>query len=282
MSKNLPKPLLVKEGSKEVERPFWKQHWAGLGSRRSNETCIAAVGAGDRAMNYAQTMATLKKLGTAQNVKVYRRHGVGENLFGVSFANLGKLSKSLKTNHDLAVELWASGNADARFLATMVADPAEMTGAIADRWVKDLDNYVITDYFSSFIARTTFAETQLAKWMKSKMEFVRQAGYSTFASCLKDEREISDAACLHVLEMIEREIHGSANRAKHAMSMAICAIGIFRPLLAEEAIASSKRIGKVDVDHGETSCKTPDAAGYIEKALKRARGKKATAKKKKK
>ncbi len=37
-------------------------------------------------------------------------------------------------------------------------------------------------------------------------------------------------------------------------------------VLAElESMGTAQRIGKVDVDHGETSCKTPDAAPYIEK-----------------
>ena len=39
-------------------------------------------------MTYQQTMARLRKLGTVQNIKIYKRHGAGENLFGVSFANL--------------------------------------------------------------------------------------------------------------------------------------------------------------------------------------------------
>jgi hypothetical protein len=37
--------------------------------------------------------------------------------------------------------------------------------------------------------------------------------------------------------------------------------------------ASAQRIGKVEVDHGETGCKTPDAAKYIERAAARKRGK---------
>lgn len=46
-------------------------------------------------MNYQQVMRELKALGTAQNVKVYQRHGAGDNLFGVSFANLYKLQKKI-------------------------------------------------------------------------------------------------------------------------------------------------------------------------------------------
>jgi|GEM_PF-2575689 hypothetical protein len=63
-------------------------------------------------MTFKQTMATLKKMGTAQNVKIYKRHGAGDNLFGVSFANLKLLKKQIKTDHKLAEKLWRTGNSD--------------------------------------------------------------------------------------------------------------------------------------------------------------------------
>jgi len=59
-------------------------------------------------MNYKEILAELKKLGTDQNVKIYKRHGAGENLYGVSFANLKTLKKKIKTNNDLARKLWNS------------------------------------------------------------------------------------------------------------------------------------------------------------------------------
>ena len=49
-------------------------------------------------MNYTETMAELKKTGTAQNIKIYKRHGAVGNMFGVSFANLGKLKKKIKVD----------------------------------------------------------------------------------------------------------------------------------------------------------------------------------------
>ncbi len=57
-------------------------------------------------MNETEVLQELKALGTEQNRKVYRRHGVGENLHGVSFANLGKLKKKIKIDHELAERLW--------------------------------------------------------------------------------------------------------------------------------------------------------------------------------
>ncbi|MDA0206235.1 MAG: hypothetical protein O3A53_09280 [Acidobacteria bacterium] len=36
-----------------------------------------------------------------------------------------------------------------------------------------------------------------------------------------------------------------------------------------EAVAAAKRIGVVEVDHGQTGCKTPGAASYIRKIVER-------------
>src|SRR3990172_2858310 len=91
-------------------------------------------------MNCREVLKELESLGSEQTRKTYRRHGVDTPLFGVSYKNFGLLKKRLKTNHPLAKELWASGNHDARVLATMIADPAEVDARLADAWVKDLGN----------------------------------------------------------------------------------------------------------------------------------------------
>lgn len=220
-------------------------------------------------MTYAEVMNELKRMGTAQNVKIYKRHGAGENLFGVSFANLKKLQKRIKVDHDLAEELWASENTDGRTLATMIADPSIMTPGMAEDWVRDIDYYVLMDLFASLVSKTSFSDSIMRTWMKSKDEYIRQGGYSLLASRLKNGDDISDDDCRTNLENIKKEIHRSANRARHAMNGALIAIGVFNRALANEAIEKAESIGKVDVDHGETSCVTPDAASYIKKAISR-------------
>jgi len=219
-------------------------------------------------MTVQQVMTELKKLGTAQNVKVYRRHGCGDNVFGVSFANLKALEKKIKTDHDLAVALWDTGNADARALAMMVADPSRVTSTQADGWVKDLSYYLLADMVAGVVAKSPQAPKKMEKWMASKKEFVRDCGYSMLASGLRDGYELTDASGEKYIKTIEAEIHTSPNRARHAMNNALIAIGVYKPSLTKAAMAAATRIGKVDVDHGQTSCKTPDAAAYIEKTLK--------------
>ena len=85
-------------------------------------------------MNKTEAMRQLRALGTAQNRKLYGRLGTGP-MFGVSYANLGKLKRSIKVDHALAMQLWESGNLDSQVLATMIADPAQSTARMLDAWI---------------------------------------------------------------------------------------------------------------------------------------------------
>ena len=53
------------------------------------------------------------------------------------------------------------------------------------------------------------------------------------------------------------------------MNGALISIGGSNPALQKKALAAAGRIGKVQVDHGDTGCKTPDAASYILKMAER-------------
>jgi len=225
-------------------------------------------------MEFAEVYSELQKLGTAQNVKVYKRHGAGDNLFGVSFADLKKLKKRIKTDHSLASKLWESGNSDARSLALMIADPKALTSSEAENMLNDIDYYIHADLFSELIAKSPLASKNMIKWMKSKKEYPRQCGYDVLSSRLKNGDNIMDEDCLKFLENIKKDIRTSPNRARHAMNNALIAIGVFKPKLADHALKAAHKIGKVEVDHGQTSCKTPDAVDYIKKSLARIKNKK--------
>ncbi len=221
-------------------------------------------------MTLKQAIAELKKMGTPQNVKIYKRHGAGDNLYGVSFAKLGSLKKKIRVDHELALQLWDTGNTDAQTLATMIVDPQQLTASQINRWVAGINYHLLSDMVSGVVTRTPFAKKKIEQLMTSKQEFVCATGYSGLASALKDNlADITDDDCKRYLKTIVKEIHKAPNRARHSMNGAVIAIGVFRRHLAEEAIAAAGTIGTVEVDHGETNCKTPDAVPYIQKALKR-------------
>lgn len=220
-------------------------------------------------MNAKEVLEELEKLGTEQNRKVYRRHGVGDNLFGVSYADLGKLAKRLKQNQQLARELWLSGNHDARVLAAMIGDPAQVTDKELEVWAKDLGNPPLTDAFSTLVSKTASASKKMAKWQKSNHEWIGRTGWLLLAHLANTDKGLPDAFFSPYLEEIERTIHSRKNHIRDAMNSALIAIGIRSPALEKQALACAARIGKVVVDHGETNCKTPDAATYIRKTVER-------------
>ena len=218
-------------------------------------------------MTFEETMQALEKMGTAQNRKVYARHGVAGPCFGVSYANLGKLKRRIKTDQELAEQLWESGNHDARILATMIADPAAIKASTLDRWVRDLGDHVITHAFSTLAAQHESAATRMNKWVDARSEWVASAAWGMLHGQMggMDKAELRSW-----LERVERDIHDAPNRVRYNMNSALINIGA-QPGMQREAIAAARRIGKVEVDHGATGCKTPDAEGYIKKMAERAK-----------
>jgi len=219
-------------------------------------------------MNQDQVLAELEKLGTTRIRTTYERHGVTGPMFGVSYANLGALSKKIRVDQAMAEKLWESGNHDARVLATMVADPGQMSMAKLDRWLKDVDNYVLNDAFSALAARSRAADRCMRKWIAARGEYAAAAGWTLVGRLAEEKGDCGypNEDAEGFLDAIEAEIHGSQNRVKHAMNQALICLGLRSAKMKRKAIAAAKRIGRVEVDHGQTGCKTPEAVAYIEKA----------------
>lgn len=216
--------------------------------------------AGNQYTDLASVMKELESCGTEQNVKIYRRHGAVGDLFGVSFANINRIAKAIKKNHPLALQLWDTGNSDAQTLATLIADPSIISSKDLQSWVSDIRFGGVASYFiDKLVIKTPLAKERMGVWIPAEQEYVRLCGYAIAGQLAKNDPDVSDSLFLSLIEKIEREIHDSANRAKEMMNLTLIAIGKRNDVLRASALAAAKRIGKVDVDHGETSCKTPDA-----------------------
>jgi 3-methyladenine DNA glycosylase AlkD len=214
-------------------------------------------------MNLNSALRELKRRGTAQNRKIYRRHGVGENMYGVSFADLRLLAKQIKVDQDLAVQLWATGNHDAQILATLIADPAQFDAKTLDAWSKDLSDCVIADQFAGLVARTRYWQKKAEKWHKARGEWIGRAGWNLIGQLAMHQPTLPDSYFEPYLIEIETGIHQQKNRVREAMNNALIAIGIRTAALQAQALSAAQTIGPVEIDHGETSCKTPDATAYI-------------------
>ena len=224
-------------------------------------------------------LAELSSLGTEQTLKTWRRHGVEGEAYGVLTSALEKIRKRIGTDHALARELWNSGNHDARVLATLIADPARFSPGELQGMAHELRNAVITDAFATVVSRSSHARELSAEWRRSQEEWIGRAGWLVLARLSREKGAITDEMLEEEVTVIECSIHSRKNRVRDAMNSALIAIGIRNERLKAVALAAAATIGPVDVDHGDTSCKTPDAAASIAKtdATKSARAEKAVA-----
>lgn len=221
-----------------------------------------------------EVMQQLEGYGTEQNRKTYTNHGAKEPLFGVSFANLKLLKKKIKKDHDLAIVLWETKNMDAMTLATMILDPKKVTIELLNKWVQEVDYYCLMDVLMTAICTSPIAIERMEEWTNSDDEWIGRAGWSLLSNIAIKNKTLQDDFFSPYLEEIKVNIHNEKNRKKEAMNRALIAIGIRNEDLEQTAIEIARKIGKVQVDHGATSCKTPDAESYIKKARERAEKKK--------
>ena len=212
-------------------------------------------------------MAALEAAGTAQNRKVYARHGAAEPMFGVSYKDLGRIAKPLKTDHTLAADLWDTGNHDARVLALRVADTAAITKTLARRWLRDVDNYILAEALGGLLAQSPHARALSDDWRDSPSEWPASVGWFIVA-CTAEQADVWTAGALRSLvDQIDAEIAGRPNRVRHEMNGVLIAIGLRDESLRRSVLELDARIGPVQVDHGETGCKTPAIAPYIDRTL---------------
>ncbi|EML9730964.1 TPA: DNA alkylation repair protein [Bacillus cereus] len=217
-----------------------------------------------------EVMRQLEEYGTEQNRKTYKNHGAKEPLFGVSFANLKLLKKKIKKDHDLAVGLWETNNMDAMTLATYILNPKKIATEQLNSWIQNVDYYCLMDVLMKSICTSPIAIERMEEWTKSNDEWIGRAGWSLLANIAIKNKTLHDDFFSPYLEEIKENIHNEKNRKKEAMNSALIAIGIRNEDLERQAIEIAREIGKVEVDHGATSCKTPDAESYIKKARERA------------
>lgn len=223
-------------------------------------------------MDLKTALKELEAAGSESTRKTYARHGIQPPMFGVSFATLGKLKKQIKSDHGLARQLWATGNHDARILATMIADPGMMNEAELESWVATLDNALMADAVAKVAAASSYAMKKMQQWTRSADEWTSSAGWCVLAMMAAD-RAHADAFFDAYLGRIEKEIASAPNRTRYAMNNALIAIGVRGGSLMTKAISAAKRIGPVEVDHGQTACETPDAVAYIHKTIAHQAGK---------
>ena len=220
-------------------------------------------------MDVAEIMTGLQANGSESIKKILLKHGVKEPFFGVKVEYLKTIQKKVKKDYRLANDLFATGNADAMYLAGLIADDEKMTKADLQTWVNGAVSNNISEYTVPWVAVGSLYGFDLAlEWIDDSREYVAAAGWSVLANmvALKPDNELNIEALRGLLNRVEQTIHSSVNRVCYQMNAFIISAGTYVAALAHDAIAAANKIGTVTVDKNGTACKVPSAVDYIKKA----------------
>lgn len=222
-------------------------------------------------MTAAEIVKKLEALGKESYKSVILKHGINEPVFGVSIEELKKFQKQIKQDYQLALDLYDTGIYDAQYLAGLIADDARMTKKDLGKWIATGNSAALCNSIVAWVAAGSKHGREMGlEWIDSKKENEAQTGWSTLSSlvAITDDAHLDIAELKRLLKRVEQTIHRQPNRVRYTMNGFVIAVGTYVAPLTELALQTGEKIGKVEVDVGDTSCKVPYSPEYIEKARK--------------
>src|SRR5262249_18369442 len=156
--------------------------------------------------------------------------------FGVKRGDLRTLANKIKTNHELALSLWKTGNIDAQFLATLLIKVSQLSADELDRMVRSVTFAWVAEWLHSYVVKEhADKETLREKWMADDNGWAAGAGWALTAGGVVKSPEGLDLEAL--LDRIEKEMGTAAPEVQWTMNTCLAEIGIHFPKLRTRAIA---------------------------------------------
>lgn len=219
-------------------------------------------------METKDILAQLEALGDEKMRAHNKKRGAGDNQFGVKMGDIRAIAKKIKTNHELALELWDTGNVEARFLAALIIDPKKLSNDEIAKMVSSEKFTHITDWFYSYVIKEYPDKEMLRqKWMQTSDVMQARAGWSLTAGCVTRNPELVDIPAL--LDRIEKEMPNAVPEVQWTMNSTLAQIGINHPQYRERALAIGEKLGIYRDYPTPKGCTSPFAPIWINEMVRR-------------
>lgn len=191
-----------------------------------------------------EILKQLLSLSDKEKAKQAEYFGVrGTKLIGISAPDLRQIAKQLKTNHPLALQLWEKNYHEARMLATIIADPKQISSEQMDNWTQDFDNWAIVDGACYNLYRyTPFSEEKIFQYVLSEQEYVRRTSFALIAGLAIGRKDIEDEEFIKYFPLIEKYAFDERNYVWKAVNWALRQIGKRSLYLHPKALELSKKL----------------------------------------
>ncbi len=219
-------------------------------------------------MTVAGVLAELATLEDPRARGVNLKHGDDH---GVNLGQLRALAKRLKTQQDLARELWQTDDTAAKLLAMLICRPKAFERDELDAMVRQARTPKVHDWLVNYVVKKSpHAEALRVAWTADPDPVVASAGWALTTERVAKQPEGLDLPGL--LDIIEGELKRAPDRLQWAMNHCLAQIGIDHAEYRARAIDIGERLEVLKDYPTPPNCTSPFAPVWITEMARRQHG----------
>lgn len=213
----------------------------------------------------ADVMAELAALEDPRMRAVNENHGDDH---GVNLGTLRAVAKRLKTQQELALQLWETADTAARLLAILICRPKAFEPEQLDAMLREARAPKVQDWLVGYVVKKSpHAEALRLTWSADPDPVVASAGWALTAERVVKTPDGIDLAGL--LDVIEAEMKDAPERLQWAMNTCLARIGIEHPEHRARAIGIGERLEVLKDYPTPPNCTSPYAPIWISEMVRR-------------
>ncbi|GAB1511393.1 DNA alkylation repair protein [Actinophytocola sp. KF-1] len=213
----------------------------------------------------AELVAELAALEDPRIREVNEKHGDDH---GVHLGKLRAIAKRLKTQQELARELWDTGDSSARLLALLICRPKAFPRDELDAMLRAARTPKVHDWLVNYVVKKSpHAEDLRLAWLADPDPVVASAGWALTTERVTKNPDGLDLAGL--LDVIEAEMKDAPDRLQWAMNHCLAQIGIDHAEHRARAIDIGERLEVLKDYPTPPNCTSPFAPTWIGEMVRR-------------
>ncbi|WP_344615055.1 DNA alkylation repair protein [Dactylosporangium salmoneum] len=213
-------------------------------------------------------MAELAALDDPRARQVNEKHGDDH---GVHLGVLRALAKRLKTQQELARQLWATSDTAARLLAILICRPKAFERDELDAMLREARTPKVHDWLvRNVVKKSPHSEELRLAWSADADPVVASAGWALTTERVAKQPEGLDLTGL--LDVIEAEMRDAPDRLQWAMNHCLAQIGIEHAGHRARAIDIGERLEVLKDYPTPPNCTSPFAPVWIAEMVRRRPG----------
>lgn len=196
---------------------------------------------------------------------VNERHGDDH---GVNLTQLRAVAKRLRTQHDLALDLWATGDTAARLVAILVCRPRDLSAAELDAMLRDARVPKVRDWLVGYVVKKSpHVEELRTAWFDDPDPAVAASGWALTSDRVVKRPDGLDLPGL--LDLVEAHMRDAPENLQWAMNECLAMIGIHHPALRARALTIGERLRVLEDYPTPPGCTSPYAPVWIAEMVRR-------------